>query len=286
MPEPHTVDAVHPPPEPPRGDAPSRRSNVTLDSASRTPARASYAALRSLTHALSLGWRVRIHGLEHLPPTGPAIIAANHRSFLDGPLLMFLLPRRVWFLGKADYLDSWTTRRLFPAVGMIPLERTGQGHGLSAMRSSLDVLQRGEVLGVFPEGTRSRDGLLHRGHTGLAWLALRSGAPIVPIGITGTAEVQPPGARLPRLRGTCSINVGPPIPTDRYDGRDRRAHRALTDEVMFEISQLSGQRYVDTYATPPAPHPPGGGDVGHRPAPRSTADKCAALPGSRVTALA
>ena len=222
----------------------------------RPASRLTYAGLGLLTAALSRSWRLSVEGAEHIPTTGPAIIAANHVSFLDSPLLMWELPRRVWFLGKAEYLDSALTRNLFPALGMIPLDRSGGKAALKAMRRGLDVLDAGQCLGVFPEGTRSRDGNLHRGHTGLAWLAFRSGAPIVPVGIQGTDEVQPPGSNLPKLRGNCTINIGEPIATARYRSHDRRSHRILTDDVMFEISQLSGQRYVDRYAEKPsAPSP-------------------------------
>ena len=233
---------------------PARRPPVVPDAlaaADRPQSRAAHRALRAVTKLLSRGWRLDIEGREHVPERGPVILAANHVSFVDSPLLMFCLPRRVWFLGKAEYLDSWTTRHLFPAVGMIPLERTGGRGALAAMRSALAVLTSEQAIGIYPEGTRSRDGLLHRGHTGLAWIALKSGAPILPVGIRGTAEVQPPGARFPNLRGDCSIRIGTPIPMERYDDRDRRTQRILTDDVMFEIAQLSGQRYVDEYAESP-----------------------------------
>ncbi|MDH3678920.1 MAG: 1-acyl-sn-glycerol-3-phosphate acyltransferase [Acidimicrobiia bacterium] len=231
-------------------DARSRSSSaVDAIAATQNPiSRSVYAGLRQLTRILSRGWRLTIEGTEHVPSTGPAILAANHVSFLDSPLLMFELPRRVWFFGKAEYLDSALTRSLFPALGMIPVERGGRRAALTAMRSGLRVLDGGQLLGIYPEGTRSRDGQLHRGHTGLAWLAFKSGAPIVPIGIRGTDVVQPPGRRFPSLRGDCSIHIGRPLATQRYESRDRRSHRILTDDVMFEISQLSGQRYVDSYA--------------------------------------
>lgn len=225
-----------------------RRSDDAVAAARNPINRAVYAGIRQLTTTLSRGWRLTIDGTEHLPPTGPAILAANHVSFLDSPLLMFELPRRVWFLGKAEYLDSALTRSLFLALGMIPVERGGRRAALTAMRSGLRVLDGGELLGIYPEGTRSRDGRLHRGHTGLAWLAFKSGAPIVPVGIRGTDAVQPPDRKLPKLRGDCSIRIGRPLDTARYEARDRRAHRILTDEVMFEISQLSGQVYIDRYA--------------------------------------
>jgi len=234
----------------------SKGSPDAISATERRVNRVTYGALRRVTDALCVGWRLRIDGLEHLPADGGAIVAANHVSFLDSPLLMFELPRRVWFLGKAEYLDARVSRLLFPALGMIPVERGTRRAALTAMKRGLGVLEAGELLGVYPEGTRSRDGKLHRGHTGLAWLSLRSGSPIVPVGITGTDEVQPPGARLPRLRGDCTIRIGEPINTARYEGKDRRAHRALTDDVMFEISQLSGQTYVDRYAETPEPDDP------------------------------
>ncbi|MGI9612097.1 MAG: lysophospholipid acyltransferase family protein [Acidimicrobiales bacterium] len=207
-----------------------------------------FSCLGQLTKTLGHGWQLTVEGVENFPPTGPAIVAANHVSFLDSPLLMFELPRRVWFLGKAEYLESPVARRLFPALGMIPVARDGRRAALTAMRQGLAVLEVNECLGLYPEGTRSRDGRLYRGHTGLAWLAFKSGAPIVPIGIRGTDDVQPPGRRFPTLRGDCSIRIGEPVQTKRYDGRDRRNHRILTDEVMFEIAQLSGQTYADRYA--------------------------------------
>lgn len=207
-----------------------------------------FAGLQRLTNVLCRGWRLSVDGIENLPETGPVIIAANHVSFLDSPLLMFELPRRVCFLGKAEYLDSRASRTLFPALGMIPVERGGGRAALTAMRKGLDVLRNDGILGIYPEGTRSRDGRLYRGHTGLAWLAFRSGAPIVPVGIRGTDDVQPPGARFPNLRGECSISIGEPLTTERYEAKDRRTHRILTDDVMFEISQLSGQVYADRYA--------------------------------------
>lgn len=231
------------------GHRPSSIPTDVVSAVERPANRLAYAGLRMLTKVASGRWRLTVDGIEHLPDAGPVIIAANHVSFLDSPLLMFELPRRVWMFGKAEYLHSPITRALFPAVGMIPLDRGGGRAALTALRSGLQVLDRGQCLGIFPEGTRSRDGRLYRGHSGLAWLAFKSGAPILPVGIRGTAEVQPPGARLPRLRGDCSIRIGEPLVADRYVERDRRAHRALTDEVMFEISQLSGQVYADRYAT-------------------------------------
>lgn len=228
-----------------------RRSTDVIAITEKPLSRMAYAGLSQLTGALSKCWQLTIDGVEHLPTDGPAILASNHISFLDSPLLMFQLPRRAWFLGKAEYLDSPLSRSLFPALGMIPLDREGGKAALTALRSGLGVLEAGQLLGVYPEGTRSRDGRLYRGHTGLAWIALKAKAPIVPIGIRGTDELQPPGARLPKLRGTCSICIGPPLATSRYPNANRKTQRMLTDDVMFEIAQLSGQTYHDRYAEGP-----------------------------------
>lgn len=239
---------------PTRGGRRPRTPPVDAVAATRRPSsRLAFAGLQQLTNLLSRGWRLTIEGAEHLPTTGPAILAANHVSFIDSPLMMFQLPRRVWFLGKAEYLDSTVSRLLFPALGMIPLDRSGGRAALTSMRTGLGVLDHGQLLGVFPEGTRSRDGRLYRGHTGLAWMALRSGASIVPVGLQGTDVIQPPGARLPAIRGECSIRIGQPLDVSRYLGRDKRTQRNLTDDVMFEIAQLSGQTYVDRYAEIAAP---------------------------------
>ncbi len=214
----------------------------------RPTSRLVFAGVQQVIRLLSRRWRLTIEGLEHLPATGPAILAANHVSFLDSPLMMFQLPRRVWFLGKAEYLDSTVSRLLFPALGMIPLDRSGGRAALNSLRSGLGVLDHGQLLGVFPEGTRSRDGRLYRGHTGLAWMAMKAQTPIIPVGLRGTDTIQPPGARLPALQGECSIRIGRPVSISRHAGRDKRSQRNLTDDVMFEIAQLSGQTYVDRYA--------------------------------------
>ncbi|MDH4147357.1 MAG: 1-acyl-sn-glycerol-3-phosphate acyltransferase [Acidimicrobiia bacterium] len=209
--------------------------------------------------ACSTLWHIDVQGLDHVPATGPAVIAANHVSFLDSVFLMATLPRRITFVGKAEYLDSWKTRYLFPNVGMIPIDRSGGDASKAALDAAAEVLARGELFGIFPEGTRSRSGLLHRGRTGAARLALANGAPIVPVGIKGTETIQPPDAKLPKLRAACSLEFRPPLDPGRFAGRehDPRAARQLTDELMFEIMQSTGQTYVDQYAgeSPPADRP-------------------------------
>ena len=198
-------------------------------------------------------WDVETIGFERLPDDGPAILCPNHISFLDSVLLMSTLGRPVSFVGKAEYLESWTTRRLFPALGMIPVERGNGIKAAVALESAREVLDRGELFTIFPEGTRSRDGLLHRGRTGAARLALRTGVPVFPVGISGTDEIQPPDAKLPRLGLPCRIEVGEAIDPARYADRPSThvACRSMTDEVMFEIGRLSGQRYVHRYAESP-----------------------------------
>jgi 1-acyl-sn-glycerol-3-phosphate acyltransferase len=164
---------------------------------------------------------------------------------------MLTLPRRISFVGKAEYLDSWRTKYLFPAMGMIPIDRSGGDASKQALSAAEDVLRRGELFGIFPEGTRSRDGVLRKGHTGPARLALDTGCPIYPVGIVGTAEIQPPDAKLPKPFRSCAITIGDPIDPARYAAhpQDRLAYRQLIDEVMFEIREMTGQRYLHSYAT-------------------------------------
>jgi 1-acyl-sn-glycerol-3-phosphate acyltransferase len=192
-----------------------------------------------------------IEGLENIPAEGPAIIAPNHVSVLDSFVVPAALPRRITYVGKAEYMDDWKTKYLFPALGMIPIDRGGGSAAQRALDAAARVLDRGELFGIYPEGTRSRDQKLHKGHTGPARLALRCRCPIVPTGIQGTLEVQPPEAKVPKLFRTVRIRFGPPVDVTRYLDRadERPVLRQITDEVMFEIRHLSGQEYVDTYAT-------------------------------------
>ena len=194
-------------------------------------------------------WNIDVRGLENLPEQGPAVVCANHVSFLDSVFLMLETPRRISFVGKAEYMQSWKTKFVFPALGMIPIDRSGGSRSHAALDVARRVLERGELFGIFPEGTRSRDGRLYKGHTGGSRLALQVGCPIVPVGITGTAEIQPADAKVPKLGGSCTIQFGRPLPTTGYSQRDSaRATRQLMDEVMFEIRTMTGQTYVDRYA--------------------------------------
>lgn len=213
-----------------------------------------YGSTRRVSWPLRRLWLdIRLEDEANVPDEGGVVLAANHLSFLDSVLLMYSLPRRVSFLGKAEYLSAWPTRKLFPAAGMIPVDRSGRGVARSLEEAGRR-LRGGEAVGIFPEGTRSLDGLLHRGHPGVAHLALKAAAPIVPVGIVGSDLAQPPGARLPSYGAQITLRFGAPIGLGEWVGRrpTGQVKREITDVVMREIAALSGQAYVDTHAPIPA----------------------------------
>jgi 1-acyl-sn-glycerol-3-phosphate acyltransferase len=218
-------------------------------------------AKRVITPVFRASWRFTVEGLENVPTDGPAVLCPNHTSVLDSFFIPAMLPRRVTYVGKAEYMDDWKTRKLFPALGMIPIDRTGGDAGERALATAQRILENGELFGIYPEGTRSRDGRLYRGHTGPARLAMRAGAPIIPIGLVGARDVMPPDARFPKLRRPVRVRFGRPIDVERYRDRedDHLVYRQIIDEVMYEIRELSGQEYVNEYATKkkkaPAPEP-------------------------------
>ncbi len=217
-----------------------------------------YGAMKlSVGNGLKLAFRPWVEGLEHVPEHGPAILASNHLSFSDSFFLPAVLDRKVTFIAKAEYFTSpgvkgKLTAAFFKGVGQLPVDRSGaRGAGEAAIRSGLEVLSRGELFGIYPEGTRSPDGRLYRGKPGgLARVALRSGAPVLPVAMIDTEKIQPPGQVVPRLMRP-GIRIGRPLDFSRYQGmeNDRFIQRALTDEVMYGIMRLSGQEYVDMYAT-------------------------------------
>jgi 1-acyl-sn-glycerol-3-phosphate acyltransferase len=211
-----------------------------------------YTVAKAILRPL-FGFTFRIHtrGLDNIPDTGGAIIAPNHTSVIDSFVVPASLPRRITYVGKAEYMDSWKTKYLFPALGMIPIDRAGGDASKRALDAAAGVLERGELFGIYPEGTRTRDGRLHKGHTGVARLALRTGCPIIPVGIKGTKEMQPPGAPVAKPFSVCELNFGKPLDVTRYEGRadDRLVLRQITDELMYEIRELCGAEYEDTYAT-------------------------------------
>ncbi len=196
-------------------------------------------------------WKFNLEGFDRLPTDGPAILCPNHVSFLDSAFLMLQVLRNISFVGKAEYMDSWKTKFLFPAMGMIPIDRAGGDKSQAALDTAERVLRRGELFGIFPEGTRSRDGDLYKGRTGAARLAMKVGCPIFPVGVIGTREIQPPDAKFPKFRRECAIRIGRPINVARYASRGEDQHlvlRQITDELMFEIRELTGQVYRNVYA--------------------------------------
>ena len=198
---------------------------------------------RGLTSPLRNSWlNVTYTGLENVPDSGPVVLAANHLAFIDSLLVMYSLKRPVSFLGKSEYLDHPIARRLFPMTGMLPLDRSGKRARVTLNRVH-EILSEGGVVGVHPEGTRSRDGLLNPGNAGVAQMALRSGAPIVPVALIGTDQAQPVGQLVPGFRSPIEIRFGAPIGLGRWakNKRTRAARAALTEEVMESIAQLSGQ---------------------------------------------
>jgi len=199
-------------------------------------------------------YRIRVEGLENVPTKGAALIAANHVSFLDSFFIPLVLKwRKLTYLAKADYFKNWKTAWFFRSVGQISTEREGGKKSQQALGIALETLRDGKLLGIYPEGTRSPDGRLHRGRTGVARLALAAGVPVVPCGVIGSDKVMPKGVKFPRLKGRLEVRVrfGAPLDFSRYAGkeRDRLVLRSVTDEIQYEIMQLSGQEYVDEYAS-------------------------------------
>ncbi|WP_353508997.1 lysophospholipid acyltransferase family protein [Intrasporangium sp.] len=204
---------------------------------------------------LKLLFRPWVEGEENLPAEGAAILASNHLSFSDSIFLPLLVKRRVTFLAKSDYftgsgLKGWLTKAFFKGVGQLPVDRSGGKASTAALNSGLRVLRKGELLGIYPEGTRSPDGRLYRGRTGLARMALESGAPVLPVAMIDTDKAQPPGKLAPHIM-RIGVRIGKPLDFSRYEGMedDRFVLRSITDEVMYELMLLSGQEYVDMYAT-------------------------------------
>jgi 1-acyl-sn-glycerol-3-phosphate acyltransferase len=212
--------------------------------------------------AMILGWRPHVEGLENIPPAGGAVFAGNHLSVADELFLGSVVPRHIAFWAKSEYfvgkgVGGLFVRALMHGLGAIKVERGGGRAALTAFDGAIPVLKSGDMVAVYPEGTRSPDGRLYRGRTGAARLAVAAGVPIIPVGVLGTEKVQPIGQPYPKLVGPGKVTVkfGKPIETaDRAD--DRTSLRALTDEVMAEIQKLTGQEYVPRYAPPrgePAP---------------------------------
>jgi 1-acyl-sn-glycerol-3-phosphate acyltransferase len=213
--------------------------------------------LKPLTRAL---YRPDITGTHHVPPDGGVLLASNHLSFIDSFAIPLAAPRKVYFLAKEDYFTGpgvigTLKRGFFGGVGAVPVDRHSSRAAQESLDVALQVLRDGGAFGIYPEGTRSRDGRLYRGRTGVAWLALTAGVPVVPVGLRGTDDIQPVGSRWPRL-AKVGVAFGEPISPTPYSGQPLgRARRQLTDDVMAAIAGLTGQIQADRYNDLPEADP-------------------------------
>jgi 1-acyl-sn-glycerol-3-phosphate acyltransferase len=203
---------------------------------------------------LKLLFRPWVEGEEHIPAEGAAIFVSNHLSFSDSIFLPLVVPRRMTFLAKADYftgggLKGRLTRAFFKGAGQLPVDRSGGRASNAALEAGLKVLREGELLGLYPEGTRSPDGRLYKGKTGVARMALEARCPVIPVVMVNTDKVQPTGRIIPKIMRV-GVRVGTPLDFSRYEGMedDRFVLRSITDEIMYALMELSGQEYVDIYA--------------------------------------
>jgi 1-acyl-sn-glycerol-3-phosphate acyltransferase len=200
-------------------------------------------------------FRPWVRGMENIPASGAAILASNHLSFSDSIFLPLQTRRPVVFLAKSEYftgrgLKGALTRWFFKSTGQLPIDRSGGKASEASLNTGLGVLEQGSLLGIYPEGTRSPDGRLYRGRTGIARMVLEAKVPVIPVAMIDTEKVQPIGQKMPKIR-RIGIVVGKPLDFSRFDGMegDRIVLRAVTDEIMYELRKLSGQEYVDLYAS-------------------------------------
>ncbi|CAM4449305.1 1-acyl-sn-glycerol-3-phosphate acyltransferase [Mycobacterium basiliense] len=198
--------------------------------------------------------RPKVEGLENIPSSGPALLASNHLAVADSFYLPLVVRRRIWFLAKAEYftgtgLKGWINRWFYSVSGQVPIDRTDADSAQAALGTAQSLLGQGKLLGMYPEGTRSPDGRLYKGKTGLARLALHTGVPVIPVAMIGTDVVNPPGRKMLRF-GRVTVRFGKPMDFSRFEGLadNHFIERAVTDEVMYELMGLSGQEYVDIYA--------------------------------------
>ncbi len=213
-------------------------------------------------------FRPIVEGLEHVPASGAAILASNHLSFSDSIFLPLVVKRKITFLAKAEYFNSpgikgFLSKLFFSGVGQVPIDRASGSAAKAALETGKRILGGGNLLGIYPEGTRSPDGRLFRGKTGVARMALEARVPVIPCAMINTNEIQPIGKKMPKIMRV-RIKIGPPLDFSRYEGLsgDRFVERSMTDEIMYELMELSGQQYVDQYAAKvkaeaakPAPDP-------------------------------
>jgi 1-acyl-sn-glycerol-3-phosphate acyltransferase len=213
---------------------------------------AKFVFIGPVLHAL---WRPWAEGAEHIPDDRPAILASDHLSFSDSFFFPLMVRRKVTFLAKSEYfttpgLKGRISRMFFAGVGQVPIDRDDSDASRAALNTGLRVLTAGKLLGIYPEGTRSPDGRLYRGKTGVARLALESGAVVIPCAMVNTDKIQPQGRLLPKLRPRPGVRIGKPLDFSRFEGLagDRLVERSITDEIMYALMQLSGREYVDQYA--------------------------------------
>jgi 1-acyl-sn-glycerol-3-phosphate acyltransferase len=199
-------------------------------------------------------FRPIVEGIEHVPEHGAAILASNHLSFSDSIFLPLVVKRRITFLAKAEYFNSpgikgFFTKLFFAGAGQVPIDRTSGSAAKAALETGKRILAGGNLLGIYPEGTRSPDGRLYRGKTGVARMALEARVPVIPCAMIDTEKIQPIGKKLPKIMRV-RIRIGAPLDFSRYEGLsgDRFVERSMTDEIMYELMELSGQQYVDLYA--------------------------------------
>jgi 1-acyl-sn-glycerol-3-phosphate acyltransferase len=204
---------------------------------------------------LRILWRPWTEGVENVPTQGAAIIVSNHLSFSDSFFMPLMVSRKVTFLAKSDYftgrgIKGLFTKMFFAGAGQVPVDRSGGRASEAALNTALRILSEGNLLGIYPEGTRSGDGRLYRGRTGVARMALEAGVPVIPVAMIGTYEIQPPGQVKPRVRRV-GMRFGAPLDFSRYEGLggDRFILRSVTDEIIYALMDLSRQEYVDMYAT-------------------------------------
>lgn len=203
---------------------------------------------------LRVVFRPTADGIDNVPAEGPAILASNHLSYADWLFMPLVIPRRVTFVAKAEYFTSpgikgWLQKTFFSGSGQVPIDRSGANAAEGALITAKRILDKGDVFGIYPEGTRSHDGKLYRGKTGIARIALEAKVPVIPVAVVGTDVVAPPGKKFGRLTRP-HVVFGKPLDFSRYEGleNDRFILRSVTDEIMYEIMRLSGQEYVDKYA--------------------------------------
>ena len=219
------------------------------------PTKIPYGTLRALlTPVLLLAFRPKIKGLRHVPATGPCILASNHLSFSDSIFMPLVVPRKVTYLAKAEYFNSpgvkgFIQKLTFIALGQVPVDRSGGRRSEAALLTGLKILSEGDCLGIYPEGTRSPDGRLYKGRTGIARLAMESGAPVVPVAMFNTAEIQPTGKVIPKIMRVKMVFGEPIYFSTPEKANDPESLRKATDQIMKKLQEMSGQEYVDIYAS-------------------------------------